>query len=264
MAYRGKSQEDQNTLVLSFLSLRQALGWIGFLLPFALIWGGLALDRMIYPSVSDSYYSSMGDVFVGAMCAIGVFLLCYTGYEREAGEILSDKWISRIAGAAALGVALLPTAPNPRMGPMPVRPLANGTWQPICSLLQCETGVPTTSTLHFACAGVFFAMLAIYCLFLFTRSGDAPPTLGKLRANRLYRICGWTLSGVIVAIGAIIGLNKLGWPYADALRSWHYLFWLESLGIWAFGLSWLVKGKSIGPYRMGYFSDARLPRGKSR
>jgi hypothetical protein len=234
----GQTQENQNDLVLSFIAVRQALGWIGFCLPIALIAGGLIFDGTIYPSISDSYYSAMKDVFVGAMCAVGAFLISYKGYDREPGELLSDKWVSRIAGATAIGVALLPTAPE---APKPGF---------VCSLVQCATSPRITSYFHFTCATTFFAMLAAFCLFLFTRTGGHEITRGKHRAIRLYRICGTILVGVILAIATIKGLNAAGWPLKSAMQSIDYMFWLESLGVWAFGISWLVRGRTIA-----FFTD---------
>ena len=231
----GRKQEATNDLVLSFKAVRQALGWIGALLPVALILGGLQFDSRIAPSISDTYYTAMHDVFVGAMCATGVFLVSYRGYDRAAGEFLSDTWVSRIAGAAAIGVALMPTLPTP--------PETLGE----LTLVQRLLGPDTTSALHFTCAGVFFVMLAAFCLVLFTRSG---PTRLRTRAkgnrNRVYHICGGVL---VAAIAGVILMKLIEWALPAStgwFRSHSVLFWLESLGVWAFGTSWLVKGEAIG------------------
>jgi len=54
-------------------------------------------------SMSGSYYTHMRNVFVGSMCAIGVFLI---GYRRSR----VDNWLSTFAGILALLVALFPTS----------------------------------------------------------------------------------------------------------------------------------------------------------
>ncbi len=96
------------SLVLSYLGLRKAIGIIGILLPFVLVFGKILLERGlgIESSISAYYYTVMGDVFVGSLCAVGVFLLSYRGYERK------DNIAGDIACIFAIGVALFPTKPE--------------------------------------------------------------------------------------------------------------------------------------------------------
>ena len=92
--------------VLSYLALRRILGSIGVALPFVLFFGNLWLgDGHMLASISAYYYSVMRDVFVGSMCAAGVFLISYryTRWQDAAGSV---------AGFAAIGVALFPTTPH--------------------------------------------------------------------------------------------------------------------------------------------------------
>ena len=101
-------QEDENALVISFLAVRQALGYLGYLLPLSLLAYAVTAPGRLEPSISDFYYTPMGDILVGILVAIGIFLVTYTGFERKPGEFLSDRWLARIAGAGAIGVALFP------------------------------------------------------------------------------------------------------------------------------------------------------------
>ena len=95
-----------NSLVMSYLDLRKAVGSIGLALPFVLVLGRILLeDSGILSSISAYYYSVMGDVFVGSFCAIGVFFLSYRGYTRR------DSIAGVVAAVFAIGVALFPTAP---------------------------------------------------------------------------------------------------------------------------------------------------------
>ncbi len=65
-------------LVRSYLFLRKSLGYIGIALPFVLIIGKILLESPgISDSISSYYYSVMRNVFVGILCAIGIFLICY-------------------------------------------------------------------------------------------------------------------------------------------------------------------------------------------
>ncbi len=73
------------SLIISYLTLRKAIGLLGIALPFVLALGAVFCSRTeIQSSVSSYYHTSMGDVFVGILFVIGFFLLSYRGYERPA------------------------------------------------------------------------------------------------------------------------------------------------------------------------------------
>lgn len=61
------------------------MGIIGSLLPIALIvWNKIAGDSVTVPaSMSGSYYTSSRNLFAGALCALGVFLIGYRDTERQ-------------------------------------------------------------------------------------------------------------------------------------------------------------------------------------
>ncbi|HET8922593.1 MAG TPA: hypothetical protein VFN26_06305 [Candidatus Acidoferrum sp.] len=72
--------------------MRKAVGIIGVALPFALAFGKMLLQGSgLQPSISAYYYTDMRNVFVGSLCAIGVFLLSCKGYD----------WRDEAAGIAA-------------------------------------------------------------------------------------------------------------------------------------------------------------------
>jgi len=66
-------------LTYSYLALRKAVGWIGMLLPFVLMCGVSLIFKsdIKLQNISMYYYTGMRDVFVGALCAIGLFLFFY-------------------------------------------------------------------------------------------------------------------------------------------------------------------------------------------
>jgi hypothetical protein len=134
--------ENDATLVISYLILRKAIGYLGMALPFVLAFGGMLLDGPgIESSISSYYYTGMRDVFVGTLCAVGVFLFSYKGPDPE------DDLAGNLACFAAVGVALFPTTPT---NPTGVEQLIGG--------------------LHFASAAGFFGILAYFSLALFTRT----------------------------------------------------------------------------------------------
>jgi hypothetical protein len=98
-----------NELVISYLLLRTIVGWIGMLLPFVLLIGNAAMSASRPDSMSGYYYTPMRNIFVGALCALGVFLIAYDGYDGM------DKWITNVAGFCAIGVAFCPTKPSGHM-----------------------------------------------------------------------------------------------------------------------------------------------------
>lgn len=69
--------------LVSYLTLRKAIGLLGLLLPLILAVGErLIFSRGLRESVSGYYYTGMRGVLVGGLCAIGAFLLAYRGYDR--------------------------------------------------------------------------------------------------------------------------------------------------------------------------------------
>ncbi|HWD01529.1 MAG TPA: DUF998 domain-containing protein [Amycolatopsis sp.] len=200
-----------NTLVRSFLFLRRTIGVLGLALPFVVVIGKELLEGGgLLGSLSGYYYSDMRNVFVGTLCAIGVFLVSYRGYGRI------DDIAGNIAAGAAIGVALFPTSPT---SPTPL-----------------ERGIGIA---HLVFAGIFFLTLAFFCLFLFTRSDDPSPGGRKASRNVVYRVCG----GVMVASLLLIVINALFFNAATV--DLHPAVWLESAAVVAFGISWLVKGEAL-------------------
>jgi hypothetical protein len=93
-------QEKENALIISYLTLRKAIGILGAALPFVLAIGAAVLFMTgIQDSISAYYYTGMRNVFVGMLCATGFFLLSYKGYERK------DSIAGNLGCLFAVGVA---------------------------------------------------------------------------------------------------------------------------------------------------------------
>lgn len=82
-------EQRRDHMVLSYHRVRSALGLLGVVFPLLLIIGGLLADGRIHPSVSDDFHTTLRDVYVGALCASGVFL-SYRGYQRVEEEWFVD------------------------------------------------------------------------------------------------------------------------------------------------------------------------------
>ena len=194
----------------SYLALRKVVGWIGILLPFILMFGVFLIFKgeIIQESISHYYHTGMGDIFVGALCAVALFMFFYSGHDKW------DDWTGNVAGFFAIGVALFPTT---------------------------EVGSSDlTGAIHFTCAALFFLTLAIFSLFLFTRRGSNP-TRQKLTRNKIYIICGLIMIACLVAIA--IYMNFI---HKNSSGS-GFVFWAETIALVAFGISWLTKGGTLYP-----------------
>ncbi|MDY0099334.1 MAG: hypothetical protein RBR81_09040 [Bacteroidales bacterium] len=194
----------------SYLALRKTIGWIGILLPFVLMFGTRIIfkEKMTLFTISLFYYSGMRDVFVGALCAIALFMFFYRGY---------DKWDNRlgnIAGICALCTAWFPTTES---GPQDL-----------------------PGKIHFTSAAILFTILAAFSLFLFTRK-VSHPTTQKLKRNRIYIICGLVMIVCLLFILTYFIFLDVRYPGSGLV------FWAETFVLVAFGISWLTKGGTLYP-----------------
>jgi hypothetical protein len=211
----ARSSSPNDSLVISYLGLRKAVGIIGIALPFVLVLGKILVDGAgLQSSMSGYYYTGMRDVLVGSLCAIAVFMISYRGYERK------DDLAGDVACVFALGLALLPAMPEANVTPMD----------------------RTIGHLHVVCGVGFFLVLAYFSLVLFRKTDPTrPPTRKKLQRNAVYAFCGYA---ILVCLGLMIAAVVL-MPEGSPLRRLAPVFWLESGAIVAFGVSWLTKGEAI-------------------
>lgn len=199
-----------NPLTLSYLALRRTVGLIGMLLPFVLLAG----VHLLFPaevgvkSISHYYHTGMGDVFVGALCAVAVFLYYYTGYDR------GDRITANVAATLALGVAWFPAS---------------------------AAGYPAwTNIVHLSCAAGLFLALAYLSAFRFTRGEKSSPQ--KRTRNRIYKVCAWV---IVVGIATVAGYESTLGKQAGGGPVPDLVFWAETAALVAFGTSWFVKGKTL-------------------
>lgn len=221
-----------DSTVMHMRSLRMAIGWIGLALPFALVLGenlrdwfvtrtSTVGDSIIAPSISAYFHTGMRELFVGSLCAIAVFLVCYKGYDKR------DDLAANTAGICAFLIAVFPTTES-----------AVSDLNSVTIFSDARTPDPTfVGVVHFVAAAVFFITLAIMSLFLFTLSTTVQPTSQKRHRNKVYKACGIAM----IACVLLIAIGKL-FHVSDATS---YMFWLESIAVVAFGISWLTKAQVI-------------------
>lgn len=197
---------DRHEDLVSYKTLRRVVGVLGVALPIVVAVWGFALCSCGRVQPSISDYYALRT----RDAFVGIlFTIAWFLFTYRGYELIDDV-AGNFACAFALAVALFP-----------------------------NSGTPAERTVHFAAAIALFLTLAFFSLFLFTKSEGAPTNRKRMR-NTVYRACGVAILLCIAAIG--LGYTVLSPAVFDAL---HPVFWLETLALWAFGLSWFVKGETI-------------------
>lgn len=207
--------------VISFRAIRQAIGWLGMLLPLALAFGNWVVGQccILQPSISHYYYTNMRELFVGTLCAVALFLFTYKGHSKL------DSYAANGAGLFCLGIAIFPTTVAALACQAPVTSIFGfgGQWK-----------------VHYACAALFFLVLAYMSGFLFTKSNVPADqrTVRKRQRNLVYIVCAVIMVVCIMVIGVVHFFFE---PQPDSTLT----YWLEALALVAFGVSWLTKGEAM-------------------
>lgn len=208
--------------------LRCMLGWLGLLLPWIVV-----LLYFAFPeSISATYYLPKTITpFMVILGSSSFLLISYRGYDSV------DDWVNTISGTCGLGVCLFPC------------------W--VYDLAGQKVGtfnlpIETSNIFHVTSAIIFFSLLAINSLFLFTKSEHPrtpdpllPPvrrvlnyiyqlfttpaetTPNKKKRNVIFRICG---------AGMILSFAILLLPYFR-IQTWL----TEAIALFFFGISFLTK-----------------------
>jgi len=211
-------QQNAQGLVLSYLAIRRAIGAIGLMLPLLLgPVGLLAFGIGIQDNMSSYYHTALRDVFVGSMCAIGIFLFCYRGYDWIEG------WTANLGCISALGIALCPLDAHSD-------PIHQASF---------------VGYVHSASGGVFFLTLAFYSLFHFPSAEREKREIAPHEDHRnfVYRTSGVLIIVSLTAMGAYLLLLPKDWK--RAFNDYHFLFWAEWVAVWSFSAAWLTKGRAM-------------------
>ncbi len=212
-----------NPAVLSYHTLRRSVGVIALSLPVVLAVGTILLHLLgpshalphplLQRSVSDYYYTPMGNYLIGSLGAIAAFLICSRGYD------LTDEIAGYLAGIFTLGAALFPAA-DPR------------------AQLHTQFELRIQSV-HTCFAAFMFLTLAYFCLFLFRKSSpDVPLTRRKRHRNAIYLVC-----GEVIIVCNLVMVAVTYFPIGRLLDPVRPLLLAESLALAAFGVAWLTKGE---------------------
>ena len=218
----AQAENTRREVIKSYYRVRQALGYLGLSLPFLLIFSGLVLRSGLEPSISDFFHTVTRDVYVGVLFSVGMFLVIYEGYEREPGESITDNWLATVAGVSVFGVALFPNeSPSGQ----------------VVSMTQQLVGVGISPLFHYISAFIFFYCMGHFCMFRFSKTRD-------VMRRRIYRTCGWVIVACCAALALASYWKQAGAPAQKALVvDINAVFWIEAVGIWAFSVAWIIKGR---------------------
>lgn len=215
------STAEQRAMMVSYLNLRGAIGLFAIALPVVVVSVGLSLGEPLRSSISSYYhYAPTRDIFVAILCAIGVFLGCYSGYSDQAWY-KNELGIHKLMGISAVLVGLCPTFQT------------GVTAGPYLELL---------ASVHIGAAATLMLAMAITALWMFPNNQGATQFQGDSAAVQrtkatnawVYRACGLWIVGALLyfARHRIFTSRSPG----DAT-----LFYVEWVAIWGFGVAWLWK-----------------------
>ncbi len=160
-------------------------------------------------SISASYYEGgwSQSIFIGFLFAIAASLLAYNGLSRP------EMLLSKVAAAAALGVALFPC--------------------------RCDTHIELVPYVHGISAATMFLILAYFCYTFYRRARDKGHPQAKTRAA-IYALCGVAifLAILVLAIDNLFGGSL-------SARIPRLTFYGEATGLVAFGISWLTASRVL-------------------
>lgn len=198
--------------------IRNLAGFLGMILPWIALLGATIVAKSkpeIIPadfwetlSISATYY--LTPALAGVLTTSSIVLICYKGYDWK------DEVVTTISGIFGLMIVIFPCE---------------------CSLATETTvgffqlPVSISDKIHCIVAVLFFLLLAINSIFLFTLGESNTPQ--KRIRNIIYKVCG---------IGMFSTLFLLFLPFNFSAK----IFAVEAIALTFFGISWLVKGQIFG------------------
>ena len=230
---------DKPPEVISYYTMRRAIGVLGITLPLILLAGSFLLGgcKEVQYSISTYYHTNMRNIFVGFNCAVALFLFAYRGHDWK------DNLVGYLGCIFVLGVAFLPSTISASVKPC---------------LIPVPAQNPLVGKLHNLSALLYFIILIVYSLFLFPKTHMDMVTGEKMfmgrqkkKRNVVYYICGSIMTTSLLLIIANMLILQNLYP---GLKSINPVFWLESIVLLSFGISWLTKGQL-------FFRDENYKRG---
>ena len=202
-----------------YLRIRNLVGLLGVVLPWlALFSAGIAehpdeaCRQQWWWSISATYYLS--PALVGVLVPACIVLISYIGYDW------TDNLITTLSGLFGLGIVLFPCAVS---------------WkEPGTAVGFFQLPMEASAIIHTVCAILFFVCIALNSICQFTKHG-AVMTDRKVLRNKIYRVCGYGMLGLMVLFAVAKLLGAPGWT----------VMIVEIVLLHLYGFAWLVKGEAF-------------------
>lgn len=234
--------------------VHMTIGTLAILLPILVVLLSLVGQTCYYSSLSHYVYGRVtGPIFTGTLSTIALLLLVFFSSTSQSSRL--DTVIARLAGASLLLVVALPTDGSgchysseialvwttlsgsqdyPHLFPLRATDPTFNIWT--------TWGITNKALiyLHFYAAGVAMMLLGYFPLIAFRRNYADAGRQKRLR-NKIYLV-----SGITVALCMFtILIHAIGFSTSKLWVDYRLTFWLETVSLTAFGLSWLTKGRFI-------------------
>jgi uncharacterized membrane protein YidH (DUF202 family) len=213
--------DNKAAILNSYCRIRKIIGILGIALPVLVF----SFHGEFLSSISHYYYTKSSIFFTSVLTAFGLFLVSYKGYEKDKKiERFSDNLITNIGGIAALVVVIFPTS-------------GSGSNSPEINLMNMTNTYPlfghndtVINSIHLISAGIFLFIMGWMSFFKFSRTTNS-------RRKRIYKLAGYIIWSSIFILGTefIFGFHITTYD----------VFILETVSVFSFGISWLIKGKAI-------------------
>lgn len=224
MKINNQEVKFENYDIFTYRRIRRAIGYLGISLPVLLVVLSFIsfFETPVQHSISHYYYTNLREIFTGALCAVGLFLICYKG-RGNISVWKNDNLLTNIAGVMALGVALFPTNPDIISDKMYSLIPLNEKW---------------IGWLHYGFAALLFLIFALLAINVFTirQEKEIQTPKSVLNENNIYRFCGYSILTFIIMVP--VAEKFYLFPYSTLV--------FESLSLFAFGIAWLIKGRALG------------------
>ena len=192
------------------------IGLLAFLLP-SLIYGiSVIQGYVIQSSLSHNYFSNLREIFTGILFSIGLMMICYSTIPdsfdpKEIKKNLREKIYARVAAVCSILIALFPTSPHKGNSyPRDIQQYTlNGDYNCVNNFI------------HTGSALLLFVILSLFCFDIFTKAE------GKHNSKYIFL-------GVLIWIGILI---------AGLIKTTHAVLIGETIALFAFGISWMIRGK---------------------
>jgi hypothetical protein len=209
---------------LMYKRIRNLCGFLGMILPWVALLSGFLVKLSGNNITNDWWYSISATYYISpALAAIlvsaSLVLMTYDGYSKI------DDLITTFSGVFGLLIVLFPC--NCSYVSAFIESKKVGFFQ---------LPVNITNTVHCASACVFFVLLGINDIFLFTKTDDLlSMSDNKKKRNKIYVFCG---IGMFIGMIVMLLANIFNFPG-------YWTMIVEIIELTFFGISWLTKGGVI-------------------